>query len=199
MNTRAYENELVCSRFNSWFGGEILAEKTKCIIPGSFDPITVGHLNIITRACRLFDEVHVVLLSNVSKNYLLRDSDRVDLVRAALEYTPKAVLPDKVYSGQLLVSVMNCLGIRNVVRGVRSYSDLEYESRMAEVNRHINPFMETVFLQSLPEYSHVSSSVVRELIKYGSYAYRSYLPEHVHELFSKTMERYAKEGIKPPK
>ncbi|WIA98917.1 pantetheine-phosphate adenylyltransferase [Curtobacterium sp. MCBA15_012] len=138
------------------------------VVPGSFDPVTLGHLDVIGRAARLFDEVHVLVVHNPDKQPAMFDAaDRVRLIRDSFAETG---IPDSVRVGEwtagLLVDYCRQVGAGVLVKGVRSGDDVAYETPMAIMNRHLAD-VETVFL--LPEASraHVSSSLIRQVSSLG--------------------------------
>lgn len=136
----------------------------KAIYPGSFDPITNGHLDIIERAAKIFDEVIVVVLPNVSKNNLFTLEERVNLIKTVTKKFSNVSIDS--YSG-LLVDYANKNNITNIVKGLRAVSDFEYEFQMALMNKKLNPDVETVFLMTSNNNSYLSSSIVKEVVKYG--------------------------------
>jgi pantetheine-phosphate adenylyltransferase len=134
------------------------------VFAGSFDPFTVGHLDIVKRASALFDELYVLLAVNASKKYLLDESARVDMVRKAVENIPNVKVDS--FDG-LTVDFAKRVGAKFLVRGIRGAADVEYEQTVAWNNKVLCPECETVFLSSAPEHLMVSSTVVRELLKAG--------------------------------
>ena len=147
----------------------------RAIYPGSFDPPTNGHLDIIERACKLFDEVIVALLVNPGKRPLFAAAERVALLNTLLG----AHLPVKVetFSG-LLVDFVRARQAQAIIRGIRSGADYEYELPMVLMNRHLYPDVETVFLLASQEHTHISSSLVKEVFKLGG-AIDALVPEAV--------------------
>ena len=134
------------------------------VVAGSFDPFTVGHLDIVKRASALFDEVYVLLAVNASKRYMFREETRLEMVRKAVENIPNVKVDS--FDG-LTVDFAKRVGAKYLVRGIRGASDVDYEQTVAWNNRVLCPECETVFLSSAPEHLMVSSSVVRELLKSG--------------------------------
>ncbi|HEY8361592.1 MAG TPA: pantetheine-phosphate adenylyltransferase [Tissierellaceae bacterium] len=130
------------------------------IYPGSFDPVTNGHLDIIERAARKFDHLVVAVLNNPSKKSIFTVEERIDLLKRVTEHLPNVEID--FFSGLLSDYVVkkNCY---NIVRGLRAVSDFEYEMQMAIVNRKLNPQIETFFLVADTKYSFLSSSVVKEI------------------------------------
>lgn len=137
------------------------------VVPGSFDPITRGHLDVIERAAGIFDELHVLVVHNPGKTALLPIAQRVSLIQEAIA---EAKLPDNIlvtsWSVGLLVDYCTDVGASVLVKGIRSEVDVAYETPMAIVNRDLAG-VETVFLLPSPEHSHVSSSLVRQVSALG--------------------------------
>lgn len=138
--------------------------KKIAVFAGSFDPFTVGHLDIVKRASALFDELWVLLAVNASKKYLLPESTRVEIVKTAVKDFPNVKVD--CFDG-LTVDFAKRVGARFLVRGIRGVGDIEYEQTVAWNNKQLYPECETVFLSSAPEHLMVSSTVVRELLKCG--------------------------------
>lgn len=138
--------------------------KKIAVFAGSFDPFTLGHLDIVKRAAALFDELYVLLAVNASKKYLLTESARVEIVKTAVKGIPNVKVD--CFDG-LTVDFMQCVGAKFLVRGIRGSADVEYEQTVAWNNKVLYPECETIFLSSAPEHLNVSSTVVRELLKVG--------------------------------
>jgi pantetheine-phosphate adenylyltransferase len=136
----------------------------RCVCPGSFDPVTAGHIDVIRRATTLFDEVVVAVLTNPVKVPLFGLAERIELLRASLSGLAR-VHVDAAHGG-LLVDYCRQLGAVAVVKGLRSGSDFAYELPMALMNRHLTD-LETVFLPGDPALAHVSSSLVKEVAAHG--------------------------------
>jgi pantetheine-phosphate adenylyltransferase len=137
--------------------------KRVAVYPGSFDPVTMGHLDIIQRAARQFDVLIVAVLINRSKQPLFTIEERLELIRQVTSHLPNV----EVDSFQDLTA--NYVRIRNaqaIVRGVRSVTDFEYELQIASTNHKLNPDAETVFMMTNPKYSYLSSSIVKEIAAY---------------------------------
>lgn len=133
------------------------------IFPGSFDPFTIGHLSIVKRGIKLFDRLIIAIGINDRKQASQPEQERIDAIRKAVKHIPGVEVI--AYRG-LTVDVCHQYAAEFILRGVRSVADYEYEMNMADINRRISG-IETVVLYTLPEYSSVSSSVVRELSHYG--------------------------------
>ena len=158
------------------------------ICPGSFDPITLGHLDIIRRAARLFDVLYVAVLDNPSKRPLFTVEERRELLEEATADLPSVRCES--FSG-LLVDYAADKNATAIVRGVRSPADCEYELQMATMNRQLSPGLETLLLPTAPEYAHIRSSLVKEVALFGG-SVDQWVPGHVgRRLYAKLR---AKEG-----
>ena len=143
-----------------------MTDRRVAVYPASFDPITNGHLDLIARAARLFDEVVVAVAVNVDKSGGTFSLDeRLRLVREAVAGVPNVRID--VISG-LLVDYLRGSGARIVLRGLRALADFEYEFEMALMNHHMFPDLETVFLMTSERWFYVSASRVRELVRFGA-------------------------------
>ena len=138
--------------------------KRIAVFAGSFDPFTLGHLDIVRRAASLFDELYVLLAVNASKKYYFDEATRAEMVRRAVAPFPNVKVD--CYDG-LTVDFAKRVGAKFLVRGIRGAADVEYEQTVAWNNKVLCPEIETVFLSSASEHLAVSSSVVRELLKAG--------------------------------
>ena len=148
----------------------------RAIYPGSFDPITMGHLDIIERSARLFDEVIVALLLNIEKQPMFTTEERVEMIR---EVTPWSNVRVGTFEG-LLVHFAVQQQAQFVVRGIRAISDYEYELQMALMNRRLEPNVETVFLMAGEAYSYISSRLIKEVFKLGG-SIKGLVPELVEK------------------
>lgn len=136
------------------------------ICPGSYDPITLGHLNIIRRTAKIFDEVVVAVLHNANKtNPMFTDEEKVDMVRRAVSRYPNVTVES---SDGLLAEYAKRWEGAVIVKGLRAASDFEYEFQMSLINKKLNPALETMFLTSSEKYTFLSSSIVREMAIYGA-------------------------------
>lgn len=140
------------------------ASARRALFPGSFDPVTLGHLDLVRRARDLFGEVVVLVAAHASKRGLFDPEQRVALLREALEGEAGVVVAQ---SAGLVVDACREHDAAVVVRGVRGGSDLEYELQMANTNRHLAPELDTVFLGASPEVSFISSTLVRQIASLG--------------------------------
>ncbi len=135
----------------------------KAVCPGSFDPVTNGHLDVFARASALADEVVVAVLVNQSKSGLFTVDERMDLLREVLRPYPNVVVDS--FDG-LLVDYCRARGIKAIVKGLRAVSDFDYELQMAQMNYRLAE-VETLFVSTNPLYSYLSSSLVKEVAAYG--------------------------------
>ena len=145
------------------------------VYPGSFDPITMGHIDIIKRASVMFDKLIICVMSNAKKTPLFTPEERVELIRRATEGIPNIEVTS--YGG-LLADFARQQGAGFIVRGLRALSDFEYEFQMALTNRKLYPDADTVFLTTSAEYMYLSSSIVKEVIRNGGFV-RDALPEQI--------------------
>ncbi|MBW9156369.1 pantetheine-phosphate adenylyltransferase [Clostridium sp. FP2] len=136
----------------------------KAICPGSFDPITNGHLDIIERAARVFDELIVGVLVNPEKKNLFSVDERVEQIKSLVRNLPNVRV--KKFSG-LLVDLMNKEEAGVIVKGLRAFSDFEYEFQMASMNNKLDPTKETMFMMTKAEYCYLSSSSVKQVAMFG--------------------------------
>jgi pantetheine-phosphate adenylyltransferase len=134
------------------------------VFPGSFDPITNGHLDIVDRGLAVFDRVRLAILMNPEKQPLFSIQERVGLIREAYHGNPRVEVD--TFSG-LLVDYAERAGASVIIRGIRAISDFEYEFQMALMNRRLNPRIETVFMMPAESYSYVSSRLVKEVFQLG--------------------------------
>lgn len=146
----------------------------RAIYPGSFDPITMGHLDIIERSAKLFDEVIVALLVNIDKQPMFSVEERVEIMREVIPWSNVRV---DTFNG-LLVDYALEQKAQVIVRGIRAVSDYEYELQMALMNRRLAPEIETVFLMAGEAYSYLSSRLIKEVHKLGG-SIQGLVPEAV--------------------
>ncbi|TDD95606.1 pantetheine-phosphate adenylyltransferase [Jiangella asiatica] len=135
----------------------------RCLCPGSFDPVTNGHLDVIERASRLFDEVVVAVLVNVSKKSLFDVNERIEMLEETCAHLPAVRIES--FAG-LLVDFARQHDIPAVVKGLRAVTDFDYELQMAQMNHRLTG-LETLFVATNPDYSFLSSSLVKEVASYG--------------------------------
>ena len=145
------------------------------IYPGSFDPVTIGHLNIIQRASNIFDKLIVCVMVNAGKNPMFTLEERVDLIRRITGDLPNVEVDS---SSELLADYARRRGSCVIVKGLRAGSDFENEFQMALINRKINPELDTMFLPAEHQYMYMSSSVVKELAAFDA-DLSDFLPEKI--------------------
>ena len=158
----------------------------KAIYPGSFDPVTKGHLDVIERSSRLVDELVVGVLNNSAKNALFSVLERVTMLPELSEHFPKVTVD--AFDG-LLVDYAKRIGAVIIVRGLRAVTDFEYELQIAQTNHEIDTDIETIFLTTRLEYAYLSSTIVKEVASYGG-DISHFVP---HQMIARI---YAKYGIK---
>ena len=145
------------------------------IYPGSFDPITVGHLNIIRRSAEIFDKLTVCVMVNAGKNPMFSLEERVELIRRVVADLPNVEVDS---SSELLAEYARKKGSCVIVKGLRAGSDFESEFQMAMINHKINPDLDTMFLTAEHQYTYLSSSMVKELGRYNV-DLKDFLPEAI--------------------
>ena len=155
------------------------------VCPGSFDPVTVGHLDIIRRAAEMFDEVVVLVMVNVNKHPVFTQDERVHFIRRVTADLPNVRVDSD--SGLLADYVRRC-GACAIVKGLRAVTDFESEFQMALINRKINPELDTMFLTASSEYMFLSSSLVKELASYGA-DLSDFLPAEIIPDFQRRIEQ----------
>lgn len=160
------------------------------IYPGSFDPVTLGHLNIIKRASRCFDKLIVCVMVNSSKKGLFAPEERVELLRRCVSHFPNVEVDS---SDELLAAYAKRKGATVLVKGLRAVSDYEYEVQMAVVNRKLNPDLETMFLASSDKYTYLSSSIVKEMARYHANL-ADFLPREIVDDVNRKMQEQLQEG-----
>ncbi|MFD2208718.1 pantetheine-phosphate adenylyltransferase [Virgibacillus halophilus] len=135
------------------------------VCPGSFDPITNGHLDIIERGAKIFDRVTVAVFNNQSKSPLFTVEERLALIEASTRHLPNVSVDA---SNGLLIDYAKKKNAQVVLRGLRAVSDFEYEMQITSANRKLDPDVETLFMMTNNQYSFLSSSIIKEIAKYGS-------------------------------
>ena len=152
------------------------------ICPGSFDPITKGHVDIIKRAAGLFDKVIVLVLTNYNKHHTFSLEERKGLIEKATCDIENVTVD--IYDGLLANYALN-VGAKSIVKGLRAVSDFEYEFQMALTNKKLNPELETVFLTATSEYMYLSSSLVKQVAEFGGDISEFLPPQIVNDVMKK--------------
>jgi pantetheine-phosphate adenylyltransferase len=147
-----------------------------CLFPGTFDPVTLGHVDIINRAIPLFDKIYVGIGINSAKSPMFSAEQRMEWFREIYKDEPK--VESVVYDG-LTVNYCKTIEANFILRGIRYVSDFEYEKTIADANRTLDPNIETIFLTGEPKYTSVASTIVRDIIRNGGNA-SQFLPEAVN-------------------
>lgn len=150
--------------------------KKIALFPGSFDPLTNGHLDTIERGAKLFDELIIGVFVNTTKKSFFTAQEKVNLIQESVKHLPNVkVIEQKT---ELTVTVAKRYGVNFLLRGIRNVADFEYERDINEMNHHLDSQLETVFLFSRSEYSHISSSLLKEVLLFGG-DIEKYVPENV--------------------
>ena len=157
------------------------------IVPGSFDPVTNGHVDIIERASRLFRTVHVAVADNSAKRATFTRSERVAMITQACGHLTNVTVG---WFDGLLVEYARAIGARAIVRGLRAVSDFEYELQMAHTNTCLAPEVETVFMPTRADYSFLSSSIVKEIARLGG-SVEGLVPDGVRQQLRDKLEQRA--------
>ena len=157
---------------------------SSAIYPGSFDPITAGHLNIIERAAPTFERFVVCVMVNGDKNPMFTTEERVEMVRLVTSHIPNVEVHS---SDRLLAEYARELGCSVIVKGLRAMSDFEREFQMALINHRLNPKLDTMFLTAEHQYMYLSSSAVKELGRYDA-DLNGLLPDAIIPIFQKRMK-----------
>jgi pantetheine-phosphate adenylyltransferase len=152
-----------------------------CLFPGTFDPVTLGHTDIIDRALPLFDKVVVGIGLNASKSVMFSPEQRLQWIQEIYKGQPK--VEGAIYEG-LTVEYCKKIGARFILRGIRYVSDFEYEKTIADANRTLDKSIETIFLTGEPKYTSVASTIVRDIIRNGGNA-SLFLPDAVYQSLKK--------------
>ena len=160
------------------------------IYPGSFDPITLGHRNIIKRAALCFDKLIVCVMVNSQKNGLFTPEERVELIRRVVSQLPNVEVDA---SSILLAEYAKQRRARVIVKGLRAVSDFEAEVQMSVINRKLNPNVDTMFLPSHEKYTYLSSTVVKEMVRYGV-ELSDFLPREIIQDVKKKTEESRRDG-----
>lgn len=146
-----------------------------CIYPGTFDPITYGHLDVLERATRLFDQVTVAIADNPGKGPLFSAAQRVEMIAPTIARLPNVSIAT---FGGLLVEFAMAQKAQAIIRGLRALSDFEFEFNMALMNRHLEERIETIFVMPNEQFSYTSSTLVKQVARYGGDVSK-FVPPHV--------------------
>jgi len=152
------------------------------IYAGTFDPVTNGHMDVIHRAAKLFDTVIVAVAPSADKKPLFTASERVGMIREACAGDPKIVVES--FDG-LLVDYAKSRGAAVLIRGLRVISDFEYEFQMTQMNRELQPSLETIFFMPTKDYAFTSSTIVKQVARFDPAKVANYVPPHVAEALRK--------------
>ena len=155
------------------------------VYPGSFDPITLGHLNIIRRASRVFDKLFVCVMSDSEKNPLFTFDERVDFIKRSVTRYPNVTVET---SKDLLVDYMKSKNAKVIIKGMRAVSDFDREFQIALINKKLDPNIETLLMPSSEKYTYLSSTVVKEMAKYGADLSTFVPKEIIDDVVSKVKE-----------
>ena len=159
---------------------------SSALIPGSFDPITLGHLDIIQRSAACFDKIYVCVSPNASKkNQMFTPEEKLEMVKTAVRDLPN--VEAELYQG-LLADYAVERGANVIVRGVRNATDFDVEYQLAQINSGIHPGLESMMLPASPQYQHFSSSMAREMIRYGQ-PLEKYLPASIIPMVKELTEK----------
>ena len=150
----------------------------KAIYPGSFDPITNGHIDVIKRASRIFDQVTIAVSQNINKKSFLSEKEKIEAINLSLEGLKNVEI---IAFDSLLVDFAKSINAQIILRGLRAVSDFEYEFQLAGMNKHLNKNIETFFLTPSEEFSNISSSLVREILMLGG-DISSFVPQKVEKI-----------------
>ena len=154
----------------------------KAIYPGSFDPMTLGHLDIIERSSRIVDELNVAVLKNNAKNPLFSSDERVSMIKEFTSHLTNVTVT--AYDG-LLADYADQIGANIIVRGLRAVTDFEYELQIAQTNHAVNPKIDTIFLTTSLQYAYLSSTITKEVASYGGDISKFVPKELVDRVYSK--------------
>ena len=157
------------------------------IFPGSFDPFTVGHLDILKRACEIFDHVTVCVIPNPAKHYVLSDAERVESINRVIQAENIKNASADSFNG-LTVECARSHNANFIVRGLRSYADYEFETGMEYFNLRLAPEVQTIYLACNAAHVRISSSAVRELMKYGA-DIGALVPKEISEYILRKVEK----------
>ena len=158
------------------------SKQTLGLFPASFDPPTNGHIDIVTRSLKIFDQLIAAVAVNVNKKGAFPLEERLEMLESTIGQDPRVSI--QTFTG-LTVDYAREIGAHAIIRGVRAMSDFEYEFEMALMNKHLHPELETIFMMPSQEYLYVSSSRLKELVRFGQN-----VDEFVPELVSKKLQEH---------
>ena len=150
----------------------------KAIYPGSFDPITNGHIDVIKRASRIFDQVTIAVSQNINKKSFLSEKEKIEAINLSLEGLKNV---EVIAFDSLLVDFAKKINAQIILRGLRAVSDFEYEFQLAGMNKHLNSKIETFFLTPSEEFANISSSLVKEILSLGG-EINNFVPIEVEQI-----------------
>ena len=154
----------------------------RAVYPGSFDPLTLGHLDIIRRSAGIVDELVVSVLHNSAKNSLFSTDERVSMIKEVTKDIPNVKVT--TFDG-LLVDYVKQIDASMIIRGLRAVTDFEYELQLTQTNHILNPEVETIFLTTNLQYSYLSSTIVKEIASYGGDISKFVPPEFIERILAK--------------
>jgi len=157
----------------------------KAIYPGSFDPITNGHIDVIKRASRIFDQVTIAVSQNINKKSFLSEKEKIEAINHSLEGLKNVEI---IAFDSLLVDFAKKINAQIILRGLRAVSDFEYEFQLAGMNKHLDKNIETFFLTPSEEFSNISSSLVREILMLGG-DISSFVPQKVENILLSKLKK----------
>lgn len=147
------------------------------VFPGSFDPLTLGHLDLIKRGSLLFDRLAVAVMINTSKEPIFTVDERVSQIKDAVKDMGNVSV---ITADELTVNLMNKIGADYLLRGLRNFNDFQYERDIAAMNQHLDGEIETIFMMANPNYQHLSSSLLKEVARFGG-DISDYLPGNIND------------------
>ncbi len=162
-----------------------MKKMTKALFAGSFDPFTNGHLNTVERSALIFDKIVIAVAINPSKKRFFTVEEKINLIEEATEHLSNVEIIS--FSESLTVDVAKKIGAEVLIRGVRSVQDYEYETEIANMNKYIQPEIETFLLVAKPELSYVSSSLIKEVVRFGG-EISEFVPANVEKAMKKKLK-----------
>ena len=157
----------------------------KAIYPGSFDPITNGHIDVVKRASKIFDQVIIAVSQNINKKSFLSEKEKIETINLSIQSLHNV---EVISFDSLLVDFAKSINAQIILRGLRAVSDFEYEFQLAGMNKHLNKNIETFFLTPSEEFSNISSSLVREILVLGG-DISSFVPQEVEKILRSKLKK----------